>query len=126
MNGIPDAICFKDKERRYTRLNDAERSILNVENAVDAIGRTADGFVPSALAQKRRMEEEHVLATGEPLVDCVETLMGPDGKALWLSATKAPIRARGRYHWNRRNRARHHREQAPRAIEKRVHRNCQP
>jgi PAS domain S-box-containing protein len=92
MNGIPDAICFKDKERRYTRLNDAERSILNVENAVDAIGRTADGFVPSALAQKRRMEEEHVLATGEPLVDCVETLMGPDGKALWLSATKAPIR----------------------------------
>ena len=27
MKGIPDAICFKDIERRYTRLNDAERSI---------------------------------------------------------------------------------------------------
>ena len=92
MKGIPDAVSFNDKERRYTRLNDAERSILNVENAVDVIGRTADGFVSSALAQKRRMEEERVLTTGEPVVDCVETLMGPDGKALWLSATKAPIR----------------------------------
>lgn len=93
MKGIPDAICFKDVKRRYTRLNDAERSILNVEHDTDAIGKTIDRFVPIELAQKRQMEEEHVLATGEPLVDCVENLVGPDGKPLWLSATKAPIRS---------------------------------
>ncbi len=92
MKGIPDAICFKDKDRRYTRLNDAERSILNIGNDADAIGKTVDGLVPKELAQKRRLEEERVLATGEPLVDCVEKLVAADGKALWLSATKAPIR----------------------------------
>ena len=92
MQGIPDAICFKDRERRYTRLNGAERSILNVENDSDAIGMTSDGFVPTEIAQRRRTDEERILATGEPLVDCVERLTGSDGKVLWISATKAPIR----------------------------------
>ena len=92
MKGIPDAICFKDIERRYTRLNDAELSTLNIQCDIDAIGKTADGFVSPLLARTRRAEEEHVLATGEPLVDCIEEVSGPDGSVRWLSATKAPIR----------------------------------
>jgi PAS domain S-box-containing protein len=92
MKGIPDAICFKDAERRYTRLNDAARALLNVENDADAIGKTADGLILNDLSKTRRAEEEHVLTTGEPLVDCIERLVGSDGTVRWLSATKAPIR----------------------------------
>ena len=92
MKGIPDAICFKDIERRYTRLNDAELSTLNIQCDNEAIGKTADGFVSPELARTRRAEEERVLATGEPLVDCLEEMSGPDGSVRWLSATKAPIR----------------------------------
>ncbi|MGA8613663.1 MAG: ATP-binding protein [Xanthobacteraceae bacterium] len=92
MKGIPDAICFKDLERRYTRLNDAERALLNVANDTEAIGKTADGFISNELSQIRRAEEERVLSTGQPLVDCVEKLGASDGTVRWLSATKAPIR----------------------------------
>jgi PAS domain S-box-containing protein len=92
MKGIPDAICFKDVERRYTRLNDAERALLNVESDAEAIGKTADKFISDDVAQTRRVEEEHVIGTGEPLVDCVEKLIGFDGAVRWISATKAPIR----------------------------------
>jgi PAS domain S-box-containing protein len=92
MNGIPDAICFKNVERRYTRLNNAECENLNVESSADAIGKTVDEFISPEYAQTRRMQEERVLTMGEPLVDCVEKLIGPDGAVRWLSATKAPIR----------------------------------
>ena len=93
MKGIPDAICFKDLERRYTRLNDAERALLNVANDTEAIGKTANGFISNELSQIRRAEEERVLSTGQPLVDCVEKLGASDQRQVrWLSATKAPIR----------------------------------
>ena len=91
MREIPDAICFKDQERRYTRLNHAERSILNVQSDAEAIGRTVDQFISPELAQVRRTEEERVLTTGRPLVDCVQKVVAPNGAVRWLSATKAPI-----------------------------------
>jgi PAS domain S-box-containing protein len=92
MEGIPDAICFKDTQRRYLRLNDAERAVLNVAHHADAIGKTTDELLPAELASKRRSDDERVLTTGEPLLDCTEEMTDPDGAVRWLSATKAPIR----------------------------------
>ncbi len=92
MNGIPDAICFKNLERQYIRLNDAECSILGVEQDGDAIGRTVDELLGTALGKRRRAEEERVLTTGEALLNCVEEVTGPAGTTRWVSATKAPIR----------------------------------
>jgi PAS domain S-box-containing protein len=92
MQGIPDAICFKDLERRYIRLNDSERAVLNVATDADAIGKRVDELTTPELARKRRAEEERVLATGEALLDCVERIDGPRGSIRWLSAAKAPIR----------------------------------
>lgn len=92
MQGLPDAICFKDMERRYIRLNDAERANLGIPNNVEVIGETSGAFVASNIGKKRRAEEERVLSTGEPLVDCIDEVVGPAGTARWLSTTKAPIR----------------------------------
>ena len=92
MQGIPDAICFKNLERRYIRLNDAERAVLNISTDADAIGKTVDELTTPDLARKRCAEEERVLATGEALLDCVERIDGPRGSVRWLSAAKAPIR----------------------------------
>ncbi|MGB6539010.1 MAG: ATP-binding protein [Xanthobacteraceae bacterium] len=92
MNGIPDAICFKDLERRYIRLNDAERSILNVCNGAEAIGKRIDELVAAEFADKRRREEEQVVATGKALIDCIEKHSDSSGAERWISSTKAPIR----------------------------------
>src|SRR5262249_52760127 len=80
MEGIPDAICFKDAERRYIHLNDAERAVLDVDQHSDAIGRTADDFVPPELARRWRLEEERVLATGEPLIGCIQNIVDSSGR----------------------------------------------
>jgi PAS domain S-box-containing protein len=96
MQGIPDAICFKDLERRYIRLNGSERAVLNIATDAEAIGKTVDELVAPELASKRRAEEERVLTTGEALLDCMEKIDGTSGSIRWLSATKAPIsNARG-------------------------------
>jgi two-component system, OmpR family, sensor histidine kinase VicK len=92
MEGIPDAICFKDTERRYIRLNDAERALLNIASDEEAIGRTADELLPAEFADKRHIDDQSVLATGTALLDRVERISGPHGSVRWLSATKAPIR----------------------------------
>jgi two-component system, OmpR family, sensor histidine kinase VicK len=92
MEGIPDAICFKDVERRYFRLNDVERAILNLASDGDAIGKTADELLTPDLARKRRAEDERVLKNGEALLDCIEKVEDANGSVRWLSATKAPIR----------------------------------
>jgi two-component system, OmpR family, sensor histidine kinase VicK len=92
MQGMPDAICFKDIARRYIRLNGSERIALNIAPDVEAIGKTVDELTTPELAGKRRADEERVLATGEALLDCVEKIDGPGGSIRWLSATKAPIR----------------------------------
>src|SRR5260370_979213 len=83
MQGIPDAICFKDLSRRYVRLNDAERANLNIDDDIDVIGKTSDSFVTPEIAQKRRAEEDQVLATGEPFVDCAESIPVPAGTVRW-------------------------------------------
>ncbi len=93
MQGIPDAICFKDNARRYIRINGSERAVLNIANDAEAIGKTVDELMTPELASKRRLEEERVLMTGEALLDCVEKIDGPGGSIRWLSATKAPIRS---------------------------------
>jgi PAS domain S-box-containing protein len=92
MQGLPEAICFKDKERRYIRLNDAERANLGIPDDLEVIGRTSGAFMAGNMGQKRCAEEERVLATGEPLVDCIDEIVGPAGTVRWLSTTKAPIR----------------------------------
>lgn len=92
MQGVPEAISFKDMERRYIRLNDAERVNLGVLGDVDVIGRTSDAFVGGEIARKRRAEEERVLTKGEPLVGSIDKVTGRGGNVRWLSTTKAPIR----------------------------------
>lgn len=95
MQGIPDAICFKDAQRRYIHLNDAERAFFNIPEGVQVIGETADGFMTPALAERQRAEEMRVLDTGEPLVDSAYEIVGPDGTVRWIATTKAPTRGPG-------------------------------
>jgi PAS domain S-box-containing protein len=92
MEGIPDAIYFKDLQHRYIHLNDAERLRLNVGRDEEMRGKTAGGFLPPEQAQLQRREEERIFATGEPLIDCIEQHDQADGAVRWLSTTKASIR----------------------------------
>ena len=76
----------------YAEARVGDGRILRIENEGEVIGRTADDFLSPELAELRRAQDETVLITGEPLVDCILRIDGPGGVARWFSATKAPIR----------------------------------
>jgi PAS domain S-box-containing protein len=91
MDSIPDKIYFKDAESRFTRINQAEVSLLGVEDANAAIGKTDLDFQPIELAKGFVVEEQEIVQSGRPLIDRIEFNPTPDGKPRWLSATKVPI-----------------------------------
>jgi PAS domain S-box-containing protein len=94
MANLPDAIYFKDTQRRYTALNAAECRMLGAEREGDVLGKTADDFLPPERARRWRIAEERMLKTGQPLVDTVAQVAEADGRLRWYSVTEAPLRSR--------------------------------
>ncbi len=90
MAGTPDAIYFKDLNRCYIHLNEAECLILNISTDEAALGKTEDIFI-STEADRTRWEEEQILAGNQPLASRVEKFIR-DGTTRWYSTSKAPIR----------------------------------
>jgi PAS domain S-box-containing protein len=92
MDGVPDAIYFKDGQRRYLRLNAAEVRLLRAGSEESVIGLREEDLLPPELAASRRAGDETLLKTGEPLADFVECFEQEDGSVLWFSENRAPLR----------------------------------
>lgn len=92
MEGTPDSIYFKDSDRCYTHLNDAECRLLGAASRKEVLGKTADAFLSPEAARVRRAVEEKVLASGQPEIDHVEQLVAASGRARWICSTVAPMR----------------------------------
>ena len=92
MDSIPDAIYFKDRQGRFTRINRAQARNLGIGGEEEALGKTDFDFFDRTHSEEALADEQRLLETGEPLVDRVEHYVGPDGKPVWVSATKVVIR----------------------------------
>ena len=91
MDNIPDTIYFKDTSSRFTRINRAQVQVLGISNPEQAIGKTDRDFQDLELAQAFYEEEQHLVQTGESLINRVEFNPTEDGQPRWFSATKVPI-----------------------------------
>jgi NtrC-family two-component system sensor histidine kinase KinB len=94
MDGSPDTIYFKDRDSRFTRINEAQRLVLGVDSAEAAVGRSDADFFDAPLADAFKQEEQEMVRTGRPVLDRVEYNPTHDGEARWFSATKVPLRDR--------------------------------
>lgn len=90
MNSIPDAIYFKDRDSRFTKVNKAMAETYGggVDNI---IGLTDFDLFTDELARPAFEDEQRIIQTGEPLVGKVEKVTYEDGRALWVITTKLPI-----------------------------------
>src|SRR6185503_1881819 len=92
MDNIPDLIYFKDTSSRFTRINRAEARLLGVVMAEEAIGKTDLDFQNPELARSFYEEEQHLVQTGESVINRIEFNPTPDGQPRWFSTTKVPIK----------------------------------
>ena len=90
MDTIPDHIYFKDMQSRFIRNSRSQASLLGLRDPSEAVGKTDFDFFPHAT--KSYAEEQEVMRSGKPLVDFEEWVVWPDGREMWVSTTKMPLR----------------------------------
>ena len=90
MDNVPDYIYFKDVNKKYIRANKAIANFFNTD-VNNIIGKSDEDFLPKASAEIIHNQDQDVLK-GKTLINDVQKLQGIDGKSIWLSTNKVPIR----------------------------------
>ncbi|MFT3829570.1 MAG: PAS domain S-box protein [Opitutaceae bacterium] len=89
---LPDDIYFKDRASRFVRVNAAMARRMGQPSPAAMIGRSDFDIFSREHAQAAFADEQHIIATGEPLLDVLEKETWPDGHATWVTTTKLPLR----------------------------------
>ncbi|HXX95196.1 MAG TPA: PAS domain-containing protein, partial [Planctomycetota bacterium] len=96
LDTLPDAIYFKDLDSRFTRVNRALAARFGVDPSA-FVGKTDFDFYAREAAQAAYEMEQEIIRSGQPVVNFEERMFALDGKEIWFSATKMPVRdPRGR------------------------------
>jgi len=94
MDNVPDAIYFKDRQSRFTRINRYAADRFGIADPELAIGRTDFDFFTDEHAAQAMRDEQEIMRTGQPLVNVEEKETLPDDQVRWVSTTKLPLRDR--------------------------------
>jgi PAS domain S-box-containing protein len=94
MDDFPETIYFKDRQSRFTRINQYAAAHYGIVNPRLAVGRTDFDFFTDEHACQALREEQEIIRTGRPLVSVEERETLPDGKLRWVSTTKLPLHDR--------------------------------
>ncbi len=90
MDSIPDGIYFKDIAGHFLKINQGQVRHLGIAREAEALGKTDFDFFDPDHAEASRCDEQHIVMTGEPLLDRLEHYVDNDGKPVWISTTKVP------------------------------------
>src|SRR5579875_1196428 len=91
MENIPDAIYFKDRQSRLTRVNNGLLRKYGLSDPSEAIGKTVFDFFTREYAQYAFESEQEVMRTGKPLIGVESRQTWPDRPDTWASVTKMPV-----------------------------------
>ena len=107
LDNVPDCIYFKDLESRFVRVSKSKtqkalqrspklREVANDENG-DAdsdllIGLSDFDIFPDEPARRAYEDEQHIIRTGQPIIDKLEKQIHQDGSVTRALVTKMPWR----------------------------------
>lgn len=92
METIPDYIYFKDLESRYLRISHSMVNYFHLKDSKEAEGKTDFDYFDHEYAQRKFADEQHILATGQPIKDLEEPDILQKGDKGWVSTTKMPLK----------------------------------
>ncbi|MGZ0707020.1 PAS domain-containing protein [Coraliomargarita sp. W4R53] len=91
LDNIPDAIFFKDRESRFTKVNRRMEKIYGKYHKT-IIGKTDFDLFAQEHAQAAFNDEQEIIRTGEPMVGKLEKETFKDGHFNWVNTTKVPLK----------------------------------
>jgi PAS domain S-box-containing protein len=92
ITATPDHIYFKDRESRFTRINESFARRHGLSNPNVALGKTDFDLFGEQHARQAYEDEQLIMATGQPMIDKEEREDWKDGRVTWVSSTKMPLR----------------------------------
>ena len=92
MDSLPDAVSFKDLDGRFVKINRAKARLIGVADPQIAVGQRLSLYWPKDQARRAETMESQVAASGQPVVDHVDSISGSQGEERWLSRTVVPVR----------------------------------
>ncbi|MFZ1507433.1 MAG: PAS domain S-box protein, partial [Anaerolineae bacterium] len=94
VDNLPDSVYVKDLAGRKTLANPADIRKMGVASAAEALGKTDFEVFPPDLAAIFDADDQHVIQTGQPVLNREERFILPDGSQGWQLTSKAPLRDR--------------------------------
>ncbi len=91
INNMPDFIYIKDKESRFIIANKKLANVMHFDSPEDLKGRTDMDFYPKEMAEKFFQDEQEIIRTKKPLVNCIENGLDEEGNNIMTSTTKIPL-----------------------------------
>ena len=89
---LPSRLYVKDTESRYVLNNQAHLAMLGAKSQEEALGRTTLEFFPGERGVQALADDQHVFATGTPILNQEKSDFGPEGDVRWSLVTKVPLR----------------------------------
>lgn len=89
-----DGVYFKDRYCRFVRLNQKMASELGFQDVSALIGKNESELFGEEIGRRAMMEDLHVMESGQPRVDIIESRLRPNGTPHWVSVSKFPLRDR--------------------------------
>jgi PAS domain S-box-containing protein len=91
LENVPDIVYFKDRQCRFIAVSrsKADRHGMKPE---DIRGKTDADFFSAQHAKWARIDEQNIMATGEPVIGRLERTQWIDGREGWSEITKLPLR----------------------------------
>ncbi len=91
MDNTTDNIFFKDRKSRFVLINKAYAKWLGLNDSSQAVGKKADDFFNSKIADRIKKEEEEILNTGKFLSIEIEEKIPGENKNAWILLKKYPF-----------------------------------
>jgi diguanylate cyclase (GGDEF)-like protein/PAS domain S-box-containing protein len=89
---MPDAIFFKDREHRFTKVNEGVAKIIGVKDPASIVGKRLQELIDPRHAAEVEAMEAALFADGQPRRDMLHQEEDQQGRR-WMSTTKAAIRS---------------------------------
>jgi PAS domain S-box-containing protein len=90
IDNIPDIVFFKDRKSRFVLVNKSCARKHGFEDPEKMRGKTDFDFYKKDFAKQTSGEEQRVMQTDKPLIGKEEYQRLPDGREIWMLATKMP------------------------------------
>jgi len=91
LNHLPDAIYFKDRKSRFTRVSKALSNRFSKEHPEEIIGKTDFDFQDPEHAKQAFEDEQNIISTNKPLINIVEKEKW-NNEVTYVISTKLPLK----------------------------------